>query len=388
MKIGIVTWHRATNYGAVLQAFALQTFLQQTGHEPYFIDHHYGIEPKGVRKYVGRSPKDTLARWAGLKRQAVFDNFGRKFLVLSELPYCGENDLVEHPPAADAYICGSDQIWNPAFLKQAKDERAYWLDFGDRRVSRISYATSLGVASLSEDWSRRYSRHLTRFDHVSVREKDGAAIVAGLGCPDVAWVPDPTLLLPPDTYERRLSLACRGQNRIFSYFLGKEIPELAIQARLHACKCLSIPFNEAYERSSIRILLGRMPDPCQWLSWLKTSRFVVTNSFHAVIFSVLFRRPFVALAREGAAAGMNGRIESLLSALGLECRIMAQYDANRIEELCASPMDWDAVEQKTKAFSKIGAGFLANALCRVEVPERGKAREEGNSALRKEESHA
>lgn len=387
MNVGIVTFHGATNYGAVLQAFALQTFLKKAGHSPFFVDHHYGRMPKGVRRYVGRSRRDTLARWAACRRRSVFADFRRRYLVLSEKAYVCEQDLIENPPTADAYICGSDQIWNPNYLKLRKDERAFWLEFGEKEVRRIAYAASLGVSSLSPDWSRRFAQHLKRFDLVSVREKHAVPMIAELGRSNVVWVPDPALLLTADVYEGSLHLTEGEQNLVFSYIIDQPVPELVTRTRKCVCKCLSLPCIETYERSSLRILLSGVPDPCRWLSLLKTSRFVVTNSFHGAIFSLLFKRPFVVLPLEGATAGMNGRIDSLLGRVGLEDRFVTQFDIHRITELCTNSINWDFVGEKMGDFAAIGSAFLAKALSAADAPPGNTIFPVGGSAVPKEESY-
>ena len=366
MKIGIVTFHGASNYGAVLQAFALQTFLKQAGHSPFFIDHHHGIMPHGIRKYVGRSPGDTLARWAACRRRSVFADFRRQYFDLSEKTYLSEQALTENSPVADAYICGSDQIWNPNYLKLPKDERAFWLDFGNKKIRRIAYAVSLGVSSLSPEWSRRFAYHLEHFDSVSVREKNAVPILAELGRSDTAWVPDPTLLLTADDYERGLDLIEVSEELVFSYTLGPSVPDVLRKTRECVCNSFALPLVEAYDRNSLRILLKGVLTPCRWLSLLKASRFVVTNSFHGLVFSLLFKRPFVVLPLQGTVAGMNGRIESLLAYVGLEDRLITHFDSHRITELCANPIEWDAVGKKIRAFSEIGSAFLTKALSAAE----------------------
>jgi hypothetical protein len=362
MNIGIVTFHRGNNYGAVLQAFALQTFLKNAGHSPYFVDHHYGSMANGIRRYLNRSPQATIALWKDIRRGNCFSEFRRRHLVLSEKAYVCEQDLDENPPVADAYICGSDQIWNPNFLSQHKDEVAHFLDFGGHDVRRIAYAASLGVTSLSPDWSLRIAQHLKRFDSVSVREKNAVPMIAALGRPDVVCAPDPTLLLSADVYEKNLRLVECEPDVVFSYSLNQMVPECVTRTREGVCKHLGLPFVETYERNLFRLLIGGMTDPCRWLSLLKSSRFVVTNSFHATVFSIIFKRPFIVPRTEGQHSGMNSRLESLLAQVGLEDRFVSSCSQKQIVELCANPINWGFVEGRIKECAAIGAAFLAKAL--------------------------
>ena len=367
MKIGIVTFHRALNYGAVLQAFALQTFLYQKGHAPFIIDHHHGSRHEGVRKYIGRTFKETLARWTFIRREIVFLNFGRRYLFISKQAYVREQDLIDNPPVADAYISGSDQIWNPNFLHHRKDERAFLLEFGMSKTRRIAYAASFGVSSLPPDWSFRFAQHLKRYNYVSIREKNALSIVAKLGYSGISWVPDPTLLLSADDYQRGLRLDDIGRNVVFSYIIHDQISDCITQTREYVCKRLSIPYIETFDRSTVRILIGGVLNPCKWLSLLKNSHFVVTNSYHGTVFSILFERPFIVLPIAGDFSGMNGRIESLLECVGLEGRLLKQFDQNRIEEICAEQINWDSIKTRIKDFSAIGSAFLENALSSQET---------------------
>ncbi|MCU0915847.1 MAG: polysaccharide pyruvyl transferase family protein [Planctomycetes bacterium] len=371
MNIGIVTFHRAANYGAVLQAFALQTFLRQAGHSPFLVDHHYGSAPETARKRAGFSLRKMLADGVTRRRHAVFAEFRRRYLAVSETSYRSEQALMENPPAADAYICGSDQIWNPRYLTLPKDERASFLGFGETEVRRIAYAASLGVSSLAPEWSRRLAEHLQRFDRVGVREKDAVRLIAGLGRSDVVWTPDPTLLLPAEVYERILPLIERDHRLVYSYILHPPASELVRRTRECICRCLSLPYIETFKRGVLRVLCGGGPDPCQWLSTLKSAQFVVTNSFHGAVFSLLFRRPFIVLPLEGASAGMNGRMESLLHRVGLADRFVTQYDSRQITQLCTAAIDWDAVAANVRAFAAVGSAFLGEALSTSDGPPRG-----------------
>lgn len=362
MNIGIVTFHRANNYGAVLQAFALQTFLKNAGHSPYFVDHHYGSTASGIRRYLNRSPQATIALWKDIRRGNCFAKFRRRHLVLSEEAYVCEQDLVENPPVADAYICGSDQIWNPNFLSQRKDEVAHFLDFGGHDTRRIAYAASLGVTSLSPDWSLRMAQHLKRFDSISVREKNAVPMIAALGRPDVVCAPDPTLLLSAGVYEKSLCLVECEPNVVFSYLLTREDPECDIKLRECVCKYLGLPFIETYEQNPYRLLVSGMTDPCRWLSVLKSSRFVVTNSYHATIFSLIFKQPFIVVQTKGQHSGINSRLESLLKQVGLHDRFVSQVNEKQIIELCNNPINWKLVEARVQEFSEIGEAFLAKAL--------------------------
>jgi len=371
MKIGISTFHSEPNYGAVLQAFALQTFLGENGYDPFFIDYRRNPPSRNLRNYIGHSVTGTAAKLALNRRRKDFHDFRLKYLNVSETIYANKDDLINNPPKADAYICGSDQIWNPNFFRGENDECAYFLKFGSTDIARIAYAPSFGVSSLSQEWTKRVSYNLERFDAVSVREKNALSIASTLGRKDAVWVPDPTLLLQADKYKKLFNLSATNNNYIFSYILDKPSREVILQTKAYVSQFFSSPCFEAYERNNTKVFLRGVLAPCSWLSMLMNSKFVMTNSFHCAVFSILFRRPFIIIPLAGATAGMNGRIESLLEKTGLEDRIVREYDKDNVMKLCKNEINWDTVEEKINDFAKIGALFLSTSLHNSSTKKEG-----------------
>lgn len=362
MKIGIATFHRASNYGAVLQAFALQTFLRSKGHDPFFMAHQFGMPPPGYKKYLGKTPSGTLARWATIRRSIVFLQFARTYLRCSSNSVFDSHDTIKHPPEAEAYVCGSDQVWNPSYLQRPIDERLFFLDFGPDKIRRVAYAASLGVESIPSEWCSRFVNHLRRFDYIGVREKEAARMLAELSGKSVEWVPDPTLLLDASAYREVLGISSRARSEIFSYTLDKTVSPLVNKTRNCVKSSLNLPLVETYVRNSLCVLMHGVPSPSQWLASLATSRFVLTNSFHGTIFAILFHRPFIVLPVEGRMSGMNTRITSLLERLGLTERFVSKFNANMIDHFCHEPIDWTSVDERKRVFATTGAAFLGKAL--------------------------
>jgi hypothetical protein len=358
MNIGIVTFHRACNYGAMLQAFALRTVLRKRGHESFFVEHTFGRPPAGARCLFGRTPGDMLRRWAILRRSLAFAKFQRRHLGLSR-----EGAVTTQSLAADAYVCGSDQVWNPNYLRQPKDENMFFLSFGPARARRIAYAASLGVRELPVEWQARVAAHLQRFSHIGVREEDAVGLLAPLaGGRRVEWVPDPTLLLGAEDYRRLLGIRTAGCRGIFSYTLDKTVSTLVVRTRNRIAQGLAAPLVESYARDPWEILVRGVPTPCQWLNALAASRFVVTNSFHGMVFAVIFQRPFVVLPVGEANGGMNSRITSLLGRLGLRERFVTDFDPAVIDTLCRKTIDWGQTLLAVREFAAEGEAFLSRAL--------------------------
>ncbi|MCX5660759.1 MAG: polysaccharide pyruvyl transferase family protein, partial [Planctomycetota bacterium] len=207
MKLSILTFHYADNYGAVFQAYALQTYLKSLGHQVEILDYRSDDILRGGRLRLHPSARDIKAdlyklyiKWLNMRRGSVqgdagnaFDAFRRKFLAISLRRHCSFAELQYDPPHCDAYVCGSDQIWNPPF--HVGVDPAYFLDFAPEGRRRVSYAASFGRNDIEPEYHPQMARLLGKMDALSVREKNGVDLVTSLTGRPAMWLPDPTLLL-------------------------------------------------------------------------------------------------------------------------------------------------------------------------------------------------
>lgn len=368
MKIGIMTFHSASNHGAALQAYALQTYLQKMGHEPFFINYHMGRSfPIRLFQYIGRTPSSTMEKLNNQLRTRSFLRFQRTYLKVGETDYFDHIQLQKNPPSCDVYICGSDQVWNPNLIKLEKDENAFWLNFGNNTVRRVAYAASFGVYKIEEDLIKKYANYVKRFDFVSVREKEAVEIIRNLGKEKAIQAPDPTLLIDQKDYQRVYMGSMPTQaDYLFSYHLRtSKSPFMPIE-QINETVLNKLKFDKTYKAYSVSLLYNilhqRYISPSKWLAFLRQSRFVVTNSFHGTIFSLIYHRPFIVLLKKGTSAGMNSRITSLLDVVGLQHRAVVDYDRKAIEELCREDIDWNKTDTKLQEFKEVGYNFLARAL--------------------------
>ncbi|OGR15915.1 MAG: hypothetical protein A2X81_13885 [Desulfobacterales bacterium GWB2_56_26] len=367
MKIGIMTFHAASNHGAALQAYALQTQLEKMGHQPFFINYLFGEQPrKGVLAWIGRSPANTFEKVDKQFRYKPFLPFQKKYLHVGDVRYVSHEQLYAAPPEADMYICGSDQVWNPNLFSKEKDERAFWLDFNNNGVRRVAYAPSFGVTHLGNDTVRRYTAYAKHFDAISVREKNALHIMEKLGKQNAVWVPDPTLLIELNDF---LNIEQQHQQSqkpyLFSYQLQtrRSLPSAATAINKTVCSCFGIELYDSYSVSVLHNIFRRKYlNPAQWLYKLHNSDFIVTNSFHGTVFALLYHRPFITILRKGLSTGMNNRIETLLEVVGLSNRSVTEFDQNHIEALCREKIEWSVVETKIKEFRETGIKFLKDAL--------------------------
>lgn len=365
MKIGIVTFHSGRNYGAVLQAYALQTYLQKAGHEPFFINHKFrwNLSLYDPRTWLARTPRGFALKINDNILKYLFFKFRKKHLILGSSRYIRLKELLKTPPVADAYICGSDQVWNPNGIDE-NDESVVWLGFGNGNVRRISYAASFSVADLDAATRERWSGYAKRFHAISVREKDGVDLVKKLGRADAAWVPDPTLLLDASEYSA-VELKPKEQHLpySFSYMLGTDNNELASDIIKTVSKKLGVKqFFSRPHSLGHNIFDSGFVGPAEWLTRLHFSDFVVTNSFHGLMFSLIFRRPFIILLRAQKEAEMNSRFISILEVVGLQNRAVSAYDGVQIERLCREEIEWDVVHARLKVFREKGCQFIHEAL--------------------------
>jgi len=368
-KIGIVTFHFAENYGAVFQAYGLVTGLRDLGLDVQIINYHPAYVEGGGSFRLPNSKKNIRANLViayqkmmklvsifrdskGLKEK--FENFRAQNLYVSDRKYKSLKELKASPPALDVYICGSDQIWNPS--EQYGVDPAYFLDFGNEQVKRISYAASFGRDTLDESTHQKIGDLLQVFDAISVREKTGVDLAHKISGRDISWMPDPTILLTD--YSPIIKPPADRKPYMFSYVLrsGGGITEI----QSHIAEALSldivVPHNPMKRWKTIGETI--YPGPEEWLGYIKHANFVVTNSFHGTVFSVLFNKPFITIGLAGKKSGLNARAIALLKRVGLEHRLLTDLTIENAEKLLQEDIDWEDVNNKLAGWREEAHKFL------------------------------
>lgn len=387
MKIGIITyWTSTDNYGQQLQCFALQRYLRLQGHDIFLIRYQPTFKPTSFWKkiYHNLSWKKVLyllstqreidkteeKRERELERinaqlniQRDFENFRAKFIQSTPILYHSIDELRNNPPQADIYICGSDQVWNNPL--SCSETAAWFLDFGDRKIKRISYAASIG-RNLKKNELKRFKKYLSAFDAISVREESSRILCEKLGIDDVLVTLDPTLLLPVEEY-RKIEKSCTTESNpyLFMYILNvatkEEIYWNAIDAYLHKSGLnLKIVCSSGYMQArellkSYHNIQATLPE---WLQYIDKANCVITTSFHGVVFCILMQKPFLVMLLTNKYAKGNDRIISLLTALHLSDRI---YNPTlSIERQMDIEIDWGKVDQKISILKEKSYNFLNN----------------------------
>lgn len=325
--VGIITYHWSDNYGALLQTFALQEVLRRLGHEPLVIDYH-----NWARTLRARSPARMLRRLGRRAVEGFFWNrererrteaFRKQYLSMTQVRYRDQDSLYENPPEFDAYITGSDQVWNP---ENNGFDQAYFLTFAPPNTRKISYAASFGVSTLPKRYWNDYRLWIRQLDHVSVREADGARIlseVAGVSAPVVV---DPTLLMDLDAW-RKISVAPAIElPYILCYRVTNRrqtaawISDVAQQiARLTGWKVVSVGRPGQFPRRQLSTADVPHAGPQEFLGLMEHASAVVTDSFHGVVFSVSYQKPF--FLGVDTQFPRNSRLTHLVEWLGLHQRM-------------------------------------------------------------------
>ncbi len=365
MKIGITTLQWANNYGAVLQAHALQHFLQTRGHDVKIIDYRPSpSQAPPLRSWLSLSPRRYLQKWENRKKYYKFKNFRKHHLNLTA-PITSQNDLDLYSDRFNLLITGSDQVWNPCYLDQGNGfYDFYFLSFAGTSTKRISYSASIGhtdLTTLTDAWRNVLGKKLKAIDAISVRETSGIHLVRALSeRNDAVCVADPTLLLSRDYYDQ-LAGGVRKKRKpyLFNCILHDEIINnrrtvnvIANQLglRLLNCDVQRGPLHRDYA----------LPSPEGWLRAIRDAEFVLTNSFHCMVFCLIFHVPFFVLLLSGNLASMNSRIVDLLKYLGLKNRIL-NPDQNRNPTVVAENIKWESIDDKLSSLRLSSLTFLMNS---------------------------
>jgi hypothetical protein len=344
MKIGILTFHWATNYGAVLQCYALQQTLAEMGHDVEVINYKPQRYDFSWRKYFRRpsSIKHIKRDYIQNKKEKLLVQFRTKYLNLTQR-YYANRDLDKISSNYDVVISGSDQILNPYFTNSGEDcpTSTYYLTFASKSTKKIGYAVSFGCTTYPETVFLNAKEWISNFDKIGVREKSGFEILNSFNYKNERiLVPDPTIL--------------RGKN-LFS--------ELKITTPLiKDYYCVYVLRNNIQINAEEKVFyIDETNNPLSiegWLGYISHSKGLITNSYHGMIMAILFHIPFVViLEKKKNISGMNDRFITLLSQLDLMNRIADSGDS--LVSICSNEIDWENVDKLLIKFQNIGKSFLS-----------------------------
>lgn len=363
MKIGILTFHCAANYGAVLQAYGLQETLRHLGHEAYIIDYRPGYLISPYKSWSHQAAPTTIGTLKNFMRATSvynirkarnkqFSTFVKQNLRL--LPLTKLKDM-------DAIIVGSDQIWNP-FITGGKFDEYYTLKRVDSSQLKIAYAASAGdVITFKRKFDNGIIDALNKFDAISVREKSLGEFLLQNGINVESVVLDPVLLSDTSVFDALTDKSLTPQEPYLLYFtlihskkLSAFAKKLAKEKGLRFIECCS------GDESALAPRIIQTASINKFLSLLKYSAFTVTSSFHGTAFSTLFNKDFISVSSNHQS---GERAQSLLTALGISERLM--LIDNIQSDL--SPIDYEKVNSKLNEQKNRSRSYLTNAINPIRV---------------------
>lgn len=340
MKIGILTLTLHTNYGGILQAYALQTLLERLGHEVVIYQKSRTYNKPSLLKYPLLYGKRLLKKLLIDKNTVIFlekklekeskiirrntKSFINKYIHVSYIDNLSDINLNE----IDVIVVGSDQIWRPRYVKvtwDAKIQEAFLYFAKNWQGKRIAYAASFGVDEweFTESETKDCGILVKLFDAVSVRETQGQKFCAEYFGVNSILVLDPTLLLKAKDYCSLIKKNKISDNRkiLFNYVLdeSEDISELLTQ--ISTAKNLELFSLRIKNNNKNATISERIVPPVElWLEGLYKADFVVTDSFHGCVFSIIFGKPFVAITNNRRG---SSRFHSLFKLLGLEDHLIS-----------------------------------------------------------------
>ena len=357
MRIGILNLPFDNNYGGNLQRYALVKTLQKMGHdvECVFLYPKYSLPiykwpysytKRLIKKIVKGDNSPILLEQVKARNAKEMNSLALAFYN-HYIPHTklvkSLNELInETNEKYDAFVVGSDQVWREDMTRDIGIENYFFKFLKGSNTKRIAYAISLGTEKkYPSELVRKLTPLYSKFDFVSVREDTALNIIESYGWtnPDPQWVLDPTLLLTQDDYINLIKATETNSNttkgKIFCYILDKNENKKGIINQISNSRGLST--YEVGLKDTAKVSIE------QWLCNIKNSEMVITDSYHGIVFSIIFRRPFIFLPNEVRG---NSRIESLFRQLGIS----------------ENHLIWTEIHDKLKSWRKFSLDILSDSL--------------------------
>ena len=360
MNLKIVTFLRAQNYGAFLQAYALNDYLSQK-HNVEFLDYRVekiedAYKPFNIKKASLKSILRYMRYFVPLNLK--YSRF--KKCINSVNKTCSiynENDIEKIKDTTDIYITGSDQVWNPNIVGCLSD--VYTLNFDAKNAKKIAYAASVGNVDDIDAHIDDYKRKISQIDYISVRENDAKIKLSELIEKPIEEVLDPTLLLKKEIWEENLSNTDKYNKKyIFAYVVAKDEEYNKIVNYLSEKTNLPVIHTELRNkkyRKTYKSIYTK--NPFEFVNCIKNAEYVIATSFHATVFSIIFHKKFFIVPHKKTGA----RVLSLLNKLGIEGRTIQTLEQFK-EVDYDMETDWKSVDKKLEEERKKSAEWLEKAI--------------------------
>lgn len=346
MKVGILTLPFEPNYGWAVQLWALYHTIEQMGHEPVILDRRWNATQSGL-----------LYKF---KRFIYYKCFCGRFssFINNEIPNISpivrdSSSMTHISNGLDAVVVGSDQVWRIEHTRGA--DLNFFLDFVKKEsVKRISYAASFGKDTWqgTAEETATVKQLLAKFSTITVREKSGVTLCKELFEADATNVLDPTLLLNSSDYNSVLS-SPKEEPILTTYILDSTIEKTNTISKISENKKLKVV--SLYPKKKITYYKSVY----YWLESIRDAKYVIVDSFHGMVFSIIFHKNFAVMAN--SKRGLT-RFTSLLSQLGLENRLTNDYSYDSISRILSTDIDYNEVENKLQALRSFSLNILKESL--------------------------
>lgn len=362
-KCVILTWFYFNNYGTKLQSYALQKFLRNNRYDVevanYIPVYNNEIKEKNIKAYFLNKLINLCYGKKVKQKNELFKKFTNENINFTDKNY-SKNELKELNKEFDTFIVGSDQVWNPNFV-----DNTYFFDFVDDSKNKVSYAPSFAVKQLEEKDKERIRTLINRFNSISVREKNGADILSELTSKDINITLDPTFLLSKKEWLELINKnevkVDKEEKYILCYFLGEkqfywDYVKKIVEETNYKVKVIPITRKSYLKKYDLEIATG----PIEFLNLINNAEIVCTDSFHGMVFSLIFNKRFSVLSRFDSkdCKSQNSRIESLLNILELQDNMIYE-NYNKVQYEIAN---YDRVDEIMKEKIKLSQDFIINAI--------------------------
>ncbi|PWJ51561.1 Coenzyme F420-reducing hydrogenase, beta subunit [Faecalicatena contorta] len=390
MKVGLCTPYKILNYGTKLQAYAVQKKIESLGFEVEIINFvrrsdlrpnklvhryfnsefvHNKLQKRNLKQIENEKYKQGI-----VKRLDAINSFDSTHYNVTKT-IKGFSGLVKVAKEYSAVVCGSDQIWLPSNVYNP----TVTLEFASKGCKRIAFAPSFGVNNVPLNTEKEYIKFLNAMDFISIREKQGQDIIKKLIDKEVPVILDPTLSVEKKIWEELASTGRKLTNEkyIFCYFLGSNRKHREYVKRLaekNKLKIVTLPHFIEYNEADDALSDYQFYDvtPCDFLRLIRDASYVCTDSFHASVFSVLFKKQFYTFERFASieSNSTNSRIYSLLEQLGLEKRLIVDLEQDNTSYL--NENDYQEVYNKLNALRINTDTYLENAFSDIKKVKKKK----------------
>lgn len=358
--IGILTFHRASNYGAVLQAYALQKVISDLGREAVIVDYRCRTVEEGHRPWGlfkrHRFPVVLLRCLVAARKDRIFGEFRRNRLKLSA--HMSADDLGKHRDEYALFVTGSDQVWNDTFSGL---DPVYMLTFADGE-QRYSYACSLGFDSFPEGTEQLYRERLAGMQCISLRENRAVDLIRQLGYESRVDL-DPTLLLDRSKWEELMKAPDYPEPYILVYTVNEDVHLLEAARRLSVKTGVKILYLNNQYKKNRDITRIRYSTPEEYVGWFAGAEYVFTNSFHGTAFGIIFNKKLKVELE--TAKKYNVRSRDLLMSCALPQCVLKNNDDDMDFQI-----DWSETDRRLDAMRRNSLDYIKSIAARAERIEK------------------